>query len=272
MNGSRRSLKLNQDVLLIAVSNGVLMLEKEQYVVNHAGETHEYDAKRRMKAMACQCAPGLMALKSYADVKIGRDQFKGCVGDSNHTYGYHLCYPSADDYSLKEPRDKGHAGYACAYDLGMGWKDSRKWFAWFVQQIKAGRYPDICELIGSYDGQRVLYFRGPHFKTENYTGSGHDTWCHISVWRDSARRDHSYILRDWFKENDRKGKQIMFLLQKKGQEELYVSNGIERRYIKDWNKGARPLIEVMKHNGLDTTIVQVANDDELDDVGGKLAP
>jgi hypothetical protein len=68
----------------------------------------------------------------------------------------------------------------------------------------------------------------------------------------------------------RKNAHVMFLLQKKGHEELYVSNGIERRYIKDWNKGARPLIEAMKRNGLDTKIVQVASDDELDDVGGKL--
>jgi hypothetical protein len=148
--------------------------------------------------MACQCAPGLVALKRYADAKIGANQFSGCVGDSDHTSGYHVCYPPAGDYSLTQPRDRGRAGYACAYDLGMGWTDSRKWFAWFVQQLKARRYPDVCELIGSYDGRRVLYFRGPDFATQNYTGSGHDTWCHISVWRDSAQRDHSYILSDWF--------------------------------------------------------------------------
>jgi hypothetical protein len=67
----------------------------------------------------------------------------------------------------------------------------------------------------------------------------------------------------------RKNAHVVFLLQKKGDRTLYVSNGIERRYIKDWDRGARPLIEVMKRNGLDTKIVQVANDAELDDVGGK---
>jgi hypothetical protein len=222
--------------------------------------------------MACQCAPGLLALKRYADAKIGSNQFWGCVGDSHHTYGYHLCYPPAGDYSLRQPRDQGHAGYASAYDLAMGWQGSRTWFAWFVQRLKEGRYPDVCELIGSYDGHRVLYFRGPRFETQNYTGQGHDGWCHISIWRDAAQHDHSYILRDWFEARERKGEQVMFLLQLQGNPTIYISNGIERRYIVNWERGAVPLIDLMKRNGLDTTIVQVASAAELDDVGGPQQP
>jgi hypothetical protein len=77
------------------------------------------------------------------------------------------------------------------------------------------------------------------------------------------------LIVDALESTTRKNAHVMFLLQKKGDQTLYVSNGIERRYIKDWNKGARPLIEVMKRNGLDTKIMQVANNAELDDVGGK---
>jgi hypothetical protein len=62
----------------------------------------------------------------------------------------------------------------------------------------------------------------------------------------------------------------MFLIQIRGNPALYVSNGIERRSIHSWEKGAVPLIEVMKRNGLDITVVQVANEAELDDVGGPL--
>jgi hypothetical protein len=201
--------------------------------------------------MACQCAPGLMALKRYADAKIG-NQFWGCVGDSNHTYGYHLCYPPAGDYSLTQPRDRGRAGYACAYDLALGWKDSRKWFAWFVQRLKERRYPDVCELIGSYDGRRVLYFRGPSFETQNYTGSGHDTWCHISVWRDSAHRDHSYILRDWFEERDGRGEEedepMIFFCSVQGKPGVFASeNGMTLRWL---SSSAYNNMKLQSANGL----------------------
>lgn len=154
--------------------------------------------------MGCSCAPGILTLISLATSSYGNVN-SGCVGNDDHTYGYHLC-PSriramdqwGKDYSTTFTRDKLPAGdWSMAFDLGMGWKDSRVWLAWLVGRVRAGAYPDVCEIIGSLDGKVALYWRAPGWVTERYTGDGHVAWSHLGFWRDAGARDQSKILRDW---------------------------------------------------------------------------
>lgn len=154
--------------------------------------------------MACSCAPGILTLISLATSSYGAVN-SGCVGNDAHTYGYHLC-PSriramgqwGSDYSTTMTRDRLPAGdWSQAFDLGMGWKDSRIWLAWLIGRVRAGAYPDLCEIIGSLDGKVALYWRAPGWVTERYTGDGHVAWSHLGFWRDAGARDQSDILRDW---------------------------------------------------------------------------
>lgn len=149
-------------------------------------------------------APGLTKLKTYADSRLGARFFLGIVGDRAHTYGYHLgpdrIPKLSADYSTQLPRDVAGARryplYACGYDIGMGWPGSRRWLAWLVRQCRAGRFPQIREVIGSLDGEHKLYWSGlRQFRTERYTGENHIDHSHISVFRDTAEQDHSGILR-----------------------------------------------------------------------------
>lgn len=154
---------------------------------------------------SCSCGPGVLLLINYATGRYGTGVNSGCVGNDDHTYGYHLC-PSrirslgrwGSDYSTQLLRDRSPAGdHSVAFDLAMSWSRSREWLAWFVTQARAGKYPDVCEIIGSLDGETALYWRGPAFVTERYTGDGHVAWSHIGFWRDASLRDQSPILRNW---------------------------------------------------------------------------
>jgi hypothetical protein len=147
-------------------------------------------------------APGLTALKEYANRHLGPQFFLGIVGDSNHTSGYHLGPDRihGPDYSMKLDRDVAGARafprFACAYDLGMGWNASRLWLGWLVNECRRNAFPQIREIIGSLDGVHKHYFsqlRG--FATERYTGDNHVSHTHISVFRDTADTDHSPLLR-----------------------------------------------------------------------------
>lgn len=154
-----------------------------------------------------QCAPGWESFQGAVDRHIGTGFNSGCTANlATHPYGYHLT-PSeirnifrswGTDYSTKAARDRNPAcDCACAKDLGMGWNGSRHWLAWLVKRLQGGAYPDVCEVIGSLDGSNVQYWRGPAFVTERYNGEGHDTWTHLSCWRDSATRDKSALITDW---------------------------------------------------------------------------
>ena len=147
-------------------------------------------------------APGLTALKDYANNQVGSQSFLGIVGDLNHTSGYHLGPDRihGPDYSIKLARDVAGAHrfpkFACAYDMGMGWNASRLWLGWLVNECRNGAFPQVREIIGSLDGVHKQYFsqlRG--FGTEHYTGDNHVDHTHISVFRDTADTDHSPLLR-----------------------------------------------------------------------------
>jgi hypothetical protein len=152
-------------------------------------------------------APGLTQLKAYADSKLGTRFFLGIVGDKAHTFGYHLgpdrIPNKGGDYSTQLARDLAGArkfpNYACGYDIGMGWSDSRRWLAWLIDQCRKGTFPQIREVIGSLDGVHKQYWSGLRgFRTERYTGDNHVDHSHISVYRDTAEQDHSGILRLFF--------------------------------------------------------------------------
>ena len=152
-------------------------------------------------APACTEAPGLQ-LEKHRLMDFG-GLFLGICGDANHTYGYHV--PAAnlpsDDYSLDGPLNEPVCEWhACAMDFGMvDWPVSRQWLRWLIGEIAADRITGVYEVIGSYDGVDVRYWSDDAGWTENgvpYTGEGHDTHTHVSIYRSTALDDHR-LLTGW---------------------------------------------------------------------------
>jgi len=128
--------------------------------------------------------------------------FLGICGDASHTYGYHVpaaLLPSSD-YSLQGAANAPVCGWhGCAIDIGMDWPVSRTWLRWLIQAIREDRITGIAEVIGSYDGSNVRYWSdGSGWGTDGqpYSGSGHDTWTHVAIYRSTALADHG-ILAGW---------------------------------------------------------------------------
>jgi lysozyme len=126
----------------------------------------------------------------------------GICGDANHTYGYHV--PAANlpssDYSMEgsanTPVCEWHAS---AIDIGMDWPASREWLMWLIEQIQTDAIQGIAEVIGSYDGYDVRYWSDNTGWSDSgipYTGSGHDSWTHVAIYRSTALDDHG-ILKGW---------------------------------------------------------------------------
>ena len=128
--------------------------------------------------------------------------FLGICGDANHTYGYHV--PAAllpeSDYSMEgAANDPVCEWHAAAIDIGMDWTASRDWLRWLIEGIQNDSITGIAEVIGSYDGVDVRYWSdSAGWSTEGipYTGDGHDTWTHVSVYRSTTLDDHG-ILFGW---------------------------------------------------------------------------
>jgi hypothetical protein len=149
----------------------------------------------------CKAPPALVLERHRLEDVIG-GSWLGICGDVNHNYGYHLAAANlpASDYSLEgEVNEPVCEWYASAIDIGMDWPASRDWLAWLIEGIQTGRLQGIGEVIGSYDGQNVRYWsdsRGWSTEGVPYTGSGHDTWTHVSIHRSTALVDHR-ILAGW---------------------------------------------------------------------------
>jgi hypothetical protein len=149
----------------------------------------------------CKAAPALALERHRLEDVIG-GSWLGICGDANHTYGYHVPAANlpADDYSLEgEANEPVCEWYAAAIDIGMDWPASRDWLRWLIEGIQTGRLRGIGEVIGSYDGENVRYWsdsRGWSIEGVPYTGSGHDTWTHVSIHRSTALVDHR-ILAGW---------------------------------------------------------------------------
>lgn len=150
--------------------------------------------------------PKLLDLAARLKSQIG-PFFLGIVGDKNHKYGYHLgAYEVlASDYSRQLRRDKDgitkYGGYyAAAIDIGMGWKASRDWLKWLVKQCQAGKFPDVREVIGSFDGKTCFYYDNTDKTVYKRTAKDHITHSHVGFFRDAIMRDQRGILADWRKD------------------------------------------------------------------------
>lgn len=64
--------------------------------------------------------------------------------------------------------------------------------------------PNVAEVIGSYDGNYVMYWSDidtPDWPTNGLDykamgGTGHDTWTHVAIYRSTAGQD-AEILAGW---------------------------------------------------------------------------
>lgn len=126
----------------------------------------------------------------------------GCVGNDLHTFGFHV--PAnrlpAYDYSRVHSGPPADPNQACAGDFGMNKPWSRRWLAWLVASVKAGRMPEIVEIIGSLDGSEALYWaRWNNWRVQRYTGQGHVAWSHISC--DRAKGNSTVDLFDGWPDN-----------------------------------------------------------------------
>lgn len=118
----------------------------------------------------------------------------GIVGDGNHGSGYHRSANevSASDYSRRRDPN-GSDGpytnwdYACAGDFWHGGNTGlREKHRQVLARLMAGELPMICEMITKPWADRPVYYwaRWNGITTlQQYTGTGHDVWSHISWWR-----------------------------------------------------------------------------------------
>jgi len=148
----------------------------------------------------CEEAPGLVIEKRRLIDVIG-GTFLGIIGDANHSFGFHLCSPPSGDYSREGTANQPLGDYACALDVGMNWPASRQWLTWLITEIREDRITGIAEVIGSFDGKNVRYWSDsetPEWQQNGvtYTGTGHDTWTHVAIYRSTAKQDHK-ILAGW---------------------------------------------------------------------------
>jgi hypothetical protein len=148
----------------------------------------------------CSAPPALLIERDRLRAIGG--SFLGICGDANHTYGFHVAAANlpASDYSLEGAVNSPVCPWhAAAIDIGMNWPASRDWLRWLIAQIRADTIKGIAEVIGSYDGQNVRYWSdssGWGTDGEAYTGSGHDSWTHVAIYRSTTLEDH-HILDGW---------------------------------------------------------------------------
>jgi hypothetical protein len=133
----------------------------------------------------------------------------GIEGNQDHDYGFHRAankIPSSDYSRTNDPN--GSDGpytdwdYCCAGDFGHK-NDSklRKMHADVLNKLMDGKYPMICEFIGKPWADKPVYYWARWNGIDNlqkYTGSGHDTWSHISWYRSKANQ-RAYL---WIPEDD----------------------------------------------------------------------
>lgn len=141
----------------------------------------------------CICAPGMDDQMDKWVALGGRNL--GCCPDENHKSGFHMPAFSipVTDYSRRhEPGKPFNMAWACAIDAGHN-KDPRL-MAIHAQLLARLMADDptvsmICEFIGKPWADKPVYYwaRWNGITTlKKYTGSGHDTWSHISIWRSRA--------------------------------------------------------------------------------------
>lgn len=143
--------------------------------------------------MACSCASAITA--EMTDwVRLGGGN-SGCCGNRLHTYGFHCpgyAVPVTDYSRSHEAPPPYNMSWACAGDFGhSGNARLRAMHATVLARLMNGELPMICEFIGQpWPGKPVYYWArwNGNSTLQRYSGSGHDTWSHISWWRSKANQ------------------------------------------------------------------------------------
>ncbi len=151
-----------------------------------------------MYAMSCECAPSITAeMRDW--VALGGSN-SGCCGNAAHTYGFHRAggeVPTTDYSRSHEPGRPYDMTWACAGDFAHNRNPTlRARHAQILARLLAGdpALSMICEFIGQPWADKPVYYWA-RWNTDpatgktilkRYTGSGHDTWSHISWWRSRA--------------------------------------------------------------------------------------
>jgi hypothetical protein len=145
----------------------------------------------------CECAAAISA-EMNDWVRLGGGN-SGCCGNAAHTYGFHLpgSAVSTRDYSRShEPGRPYNMSWACAGDFSHNNNASlRARHEVVLARLMRGELPMICEFIGKPWPNKPVYYwcRWAGIGTlKQYTGSGHDTWSHISWWRSRAN-ERAYL-------------------------------------------------------------------------------
>lgn len=121
----------------------------------------------------------------------------GCCGNAAHTYGFHRAgneVPVTDYSRSYEVPKPYNMNWGCAGDFGhSGNARLRAYHATLIARLMANdpALSMICEFIGMpWSGKPVYYWaRWDGVATlKKYTGSGHDTWSHVSWWRSRANQ------------------------------------------------------------------------------------
>ncbi|HEV2087634.1 MAG TPA: hypothetical protein VGR21_04930 [Cryptosporangiaceae bacterium] len=139
----------------------------------------------------------------------------GILGNDAHRFGYHLSAArlrgtgKGGDASLKGAKNRAvDARAACAIDIGMDWPGAGEWLEDVRARCRRGELPQIAEMIGDPDlllgpgtDRKVALYAAPStgWRWVDYTGSGHVTWCHISIFRSfaNARNFGELLLGGW---------------------------------------------------------------------------
>lgn len=146
--------------------------------------------------MACSCSCSPLVSGNITRYRALGGEILGCCGDANHTYGFHCaaCALSSQDYSIRRSSGVANSSWALAGDFGMNLSWSRKWLAWLISERKAGRFPEIIEVIGSLDGVKPLYWCAwEGWNARAYTGGGHVRWAHVSGDRAKGALDSNWF-------------------------------------------------------------------------------
>lgn len=141
--------------------------------------------------MQCECAPSIVSeMSDWVGLGGGNS---GCCGNAAHTYGFHLPASAlpVTDYSRRyEALLPYNMSWACAGDFYHGGNASlRGRHARVLNRLMSGEFPMVCEFIGQpkADGPVYYWARWNGVETlQQYTGSGHTVWSHVSWWRSRA--------------------------------------------------------------------------------------
>ncbi len=131
----------------------------------------------------------------------------GIVGDSGHTYGYHLGkdrLPSGD-YSASLARDRaGLTNAASAIDIGNH-TGLRALTNFLALAGASGAAKDVREVIGpGFDGRAYRWAAENDWDREGPRASGdsHEWHCHVSFYRDSEYRDKITLFEPYIEGDD----------------------------------------------------------------------